>query len=139
VRIIQSMTGDLNLDAEIVVCPIVREEDGLALSSRNAYLSAEERKAATVLNRALRAAETELRAGVRDVLQLQSVMQRTIAGEKLARLDYAEIVDAESFEAVVRVNRACYAVLAVFVGKTRLIDNLLVEIAADSDEAAMQF
>jgi pantoate--beta-alanine ligase len=134
VRIIGEMARDLNLDAEIVVCPIVREADGLALSSRNAYLSAEERKAATVLHRALVAAGNELAGGVRDALHLQAVMRRIIEAEPLAILDYAEIVSADTFEPVVRVARPCYAVLAVFVGKTRLIDNLLVEPTSQGSE-----
>jgi pantoate--beta-alanine ligase len=131
VRIIGEMVRDLNLDAEIVVCPIVREADGLALSSRNAYLTGEERKAATVLARALVAAKDELAAGGRDVLQLQNVMRRVIAAEPLASVDYAEIVSADTFEPLVRISRACYAVLAVFVGKTRLIDNMLIEPGPD--------
>ena len=134
VRIISEMTRDLNLDAEIVVCPIVREADGLALSSRNAYLSIEERKAAAVLHRALTAAQSELAAGVRDAAQLQAVMRRIIEAEPLATADYAEIVSADTFEPVVRVARSCYAVLAVFVGKTRLIDNLLIEPASGRSE-----
>ena len=134
VRIISEMSRDLNLDTEIVVCPIVREADGLALSSRNAYLSAEERKAATVLHRALVAARNELSAGVRDALQVQDVMRRIIEAQPLARMDYAEIVSADTFEPVVRVARPSYAVLAVFVGKTRLIDNLLIEPASRGPE-----
>jgi pantoate--beta-alanine ligase len=131
VRIVQLMVRDLNLDTEIVVCPIVREPDGLAMSSRNAYLSGEERKAATVLSRALRAAETELAAGVRDSPELQRAMQKVLATERRARVEYAEIVDAETFEPVVRVSRRSYAVLAVHVGKARLIDNLLIERVGD--------
>jgi pantoate--beta-alanine ligase len=127
VRIVQQMVRDLNLDTEIVVCPIVREPDGLAMSSRNAYLSGEDRKAATVLSRALRAVENELAAGVRDSLELQRAMQKVLAAEPRARVDYAEIVDAETFEPLVRVSRRSYAVLAVHVGKARLIDNLLIE------------
>jgi len=139
VRIISEMARDLNLDSEIVVCPIVRETDGLALSSRNAYLSGEERIAATVLHRALVAAGNELAGGVRDAVQLQNVMRRIIEAEPLAILDYAEIVNADTFEPVVRVARPCYAVLAAFIGKTRLIDNLLIEPAqANSDEFAFQ-
>lgn len=126
-RMVQQMVRDLNLDTEIVLCPIVREADGLAMSSRNLYLSAEERKAATVLSRALRAAAHEVNSGVRDALQLQLGMQKVLAGEPRARVDYAEIVDAETFEPVVRVGRRSYAVVAVFIGKTRLIDNLLIE------------
>jgi pantoate--beta-alanine ligase len=126
-RLITQMAHDLNLDTEIVVCPPVREPDGLALSSRNIYLNVEERKAATVLYRALDAAKKDLGDGVRDALQLQAVLQRTLGAERLARVDYAEIVDAETFEPVVRVSKACYVLLAVFIGKTRLIDNLYVE------------
>ncbi|HEV8075794.1 MAG TPA: pantoate--beta-alanine ligase, partial [Candidatus Acidoferrum sp.] len=131
VRIVQQMVRDLNLDTEIVVCPIVREADGLAMSSRNEYLQGEDRKAATVLYRALRAAEIEIAAGVRDSLELQRAMNKELASEARARVDYAEIVDAETFEPVVRVARRCYAVLAVFLGKTRLIDNMLIEPAGE--------
>lgn len=136
VRIISEMARDLNLDAEIVVCPIVREADGLALSSRNTYLNLEERKAATVLHRALAAAKVELEAGVRGALQLRSAMSKTIGSERLARMDYAEIVSAETFEPVVRVAKGCYAVVAVWVGKTRLIDNALIEV--EGEEARVQ-
>jgi pantoate--beta-alanine ligase len=131
VRIVEQTARDLNLDVEVVVCPIVREPDGLAMSSRNTYLDAADRKAATVLVRALRAAESEMAAGVRDVLHLQGAMQKVLQGEPRARVDYAEIVDAETFEPVVRVSRRCYAVLAVFIGKTRLIDNMLIEPVGD--------
>lgn len=127
VRIVQQMVRDLNMDTEIVVCPIVREADGLAMSSRNAYLKGEDRTAATVLYRALRAAERETTVGVRDSLQLQRAMTKVLSGEPRARVDYAEIVDAETFEPVVRVTRRSYAVLAVYLGKTRLIDNMLIE------------
>jgi pantoate--beta-alanine ligase len=134
VRIISEMARDLNLDADIVVCPVVREADGLALSSRNAYLSADERKAATVLHRALVAARDELAAGVRDAMQLQTGIRRIIKAEPLATVDYAEIVSADTFEPVVRVARPSYAVLAVFIGKTRLIDNLLIEPVSPGSE-----
>jgi pantoate--beta-alanine ligase len=134
VRIISEMARDLNLDGEIVVCPIVREADGLALSSRNAYLSKEERMAATVLHRSLVAARTELSLGVRDALQLQTVMRRIIEAEPLATVDYAEIVSADTFEPAVRVAQPSYAVLAVHIGKTRLIDNLLVEPVTQGSE-----
>jgi pantoate--beta-alanine ligase len=139
VRIISEMVRDLNLDAEIVVCPVVREADGLALSSRNAYLSVAERKAATVLHRALIVARDELSVGARDAMQLQTAMRKIIEAEPLATLDYAELVSADTFEAVVRVGQPSYAVLAVFIGKTRLIDNLLIEPASpDSDEFVFQ-
>jgi len=135
VRIISQMARDLNLGTEIVVCPIVREADGLALSSRNTYLKSDEREAATVLHRALIAARDELAAGVRDALQLQTVLRKVLQAEPLAAVDYAEIVDADTFEPVVRVSRPCYMVLAVFLGKTRLIDNLYIEpVNPGSDE-----
>jgi len=134
-RLITHMARDLNLDSEIVVCPIVREPDGLALSSRNAYLNREERKAATVLVGALQAAKQELGAGHRDALHLAATLRRKLDSEPLAAVDYAAVVDAESFEPVVRVSYACYVLLAVFIGKTRLIDNLYVEPKAPgSDE-----
>ena len=139
-RLIMQMARDLNLDTEIVVCPPVREPDGLALSSRNVYLSAEERKAAIVLYRTLQAARSELAAGVRDGLQLRDVLQRTLGAERHARVDYAEIVDAGSFEPIVRVYKSFYILLAVFIGKTRLIDNLYVERkSSDSDELVFHF
>jgi len=131
VRIIQRMARDLNLDVEIVVYPIVREADGLALSSRNAYLVAEERKAATVLYRALQSAAKDINAGVRDAMELQHAMLEVLGSEPRARVDYAEIVDADTFEPVVRVGRKSYALLAVYIGKTRLIDNMLMEPEGD--------
>jgi pantoate--beta-alanine ligase len=131
VRIIQQMVRDLNLDVQIVVCPIVREPDGLALSSRNTYLSDEERKAAAILHRALQAAATEARAGIRDALELAGTLNKVLSSEPRARVDYAEIVDAESFEPVVRISKPAYALLAVHIGKTRLIDNLLITPVGD--------
>jgi pantoate--beta-alanine ligase len=134
VRILQQMAADLNLNVEIVVCPIVREPDGLALSSRNTYLNPEERRAATVLRRALDEACHDLNAGLRDALQLQTTIRRVLSNEPLARVDYIETVDAESFEPVARIGaRPVYTLLAVFIGKTRLIDNLLIEPVADEN------
>ncbi len=134
VRVITQMVRDLNLDVEIVICPIVREPDGLALSSRNAYLNPDERNAALVLNRALTAARDELASGTRDALSLQSTMQKIFAAEPTAALDYAEVVDADTFEPVARVSRPCYVLVAAFLGKTRLIDNLYIESAPTSDD-----
>jgi pantoate--beta-alanine ligase len=132
VRILKRMTADLNLDTEVVSCPIVRESDGLALSSRNAYLKGDERPAATVLSRALDAARREIAAGERDTLRLLSEMRRVVDGERLAALDYAEIVDAETLEPVVRLRKTCLILLAAFIGSTRLIDNALIEEDAES-------
>jgi pantoate--beta-alanine ligase len=127
VRIIQRMVLDLNLDVELAICPTVREPDGLALSSRNAYLTVEERRAAIVLYHALQAAGRELNSGVRDTLELQRVMRKVLDKERQAHVDYAEIVDADSFEPLVHVGRRCYALLAVRIGATRLIDNMLIQ------------
>jgi pantoate--beta-alanine ligase len=135
VRVLQKMARDLNFDVELVICPTVREADGVALSSRNTYLSPEERKAATVLIRALKAAEKEFSAGVRDTLELQGIMRRVLESEPQARVDYAEIVDADSFEPVVRIGKRCYALLAVRIGSTRLIDNMLIH---GGDEIAVE-
>lgn len=139
VKLIERMVTDLNLNTEIVVCPIVRERDGLALSSRNVYLNSGERNAALVLHRALNRVREEVAAGVRDALQLQEAMRLVMASEPLARVDYAEIVDAETFEPVIRVRRPSFALIAAYIGKTRLIDNLLVEaVAEDQDKFSFQ-
>jgi len=133
-RILQQLAQDLSLDTEIVVCPIVREPDGLALSSRNGYLNIQERRGATVLHRALSAARDEISSGVRDSLHIQTLIHRVIQSEPLARIDYAEIVDAITFEPVVRISKSCYILLAVFFGKTRLLDNLLIEPTPSSSD-----
>ena len=126
-RIIRQMASDLALDTEIVACPIVREADGLAMSSRNAYLSPDERRAATVLFRALSRAKEMIAAGERDAARLIDAMRRVLAAEPLAFPDYVEIVDADSLEAVTRIWKECLALLAVRIGTTRLIDNMLIE------------
>ena len=126
-RVIRQMAADLALDTEIVTCPIVREADGLAMSSRNAYLSPKERRAATVLYRALDAARQAIAAGEHDAARLTQAMRGVLAAEPLAAVDYAEIVDADSFETVTRLRGSCLALLAVRIGATRLIDNMLIE------------
>ena len=131
-RIIQRMLQDLNSDVELVLCPIVREPDGLALSSRNAYLSPEERRAAAVLHRSLEAARREIAGGTRDALSLQNTVRNVLAGEKLTRVDYVELASADSFEPVARAAAPAYVLLAVFIGQARLIDNLLIEPSLDS-------
>jgi pantoate--beta-alanine ligase len=131
-RIIRQMATDLNLNAEIVVCPIVREPDGLAISSRNAYLKPAERRAAPALFRALDAARQEILAGERDAVRLLARVRENLGAEPLAAVDYAELADADTFEPVVRLRRSCLLLLAVSFGKTRLIDNLLIEEAGDS-------
>jgi pantoate--beta-alanine ligase len=125
-RLISAMVRDLNLDTAIILGPIIRESDGLAMSSRNVYLNAAERKAATVLHRALAAAGAHMAAGERAAEHLQQTLREHLDREPLAKIDYAEIVDADSFEAVARITGPCYILLAAYLGKTRLIDNLLV-------------
>ena len=127
VRIVQQMVNDLELDTEIVVCPIAREPDGLAISSRNVYLNAAERKASTALHRSLGAVREEIARGERDAARLLAALRNVIGGEANVRLDYAEVVDAETLEPVVRLRRNCYVLVAAFVGATRLIDNALIE------------
>ena len=126
-RLIQQMARDLHLDSEIIVCPIVREPDGLAMSSRNAYLNPDERRAATVLHRALDGARLAIERGERDALRLTAAIREIIGREPLARMDYVELVDAETLEPVTRLRRTCLALLAARFGATRLIDNLLIE------------
>ncbi len=126
-RIIRQMARDLHLDSEIVVCPIVREPDGLAMSSRNAYLNPEERRAATILFRALDGARASISRGERDALRLTAAMREMLRTEPLAEPDYVELVDAETLEPVTRLRGVCLALLAVRIGTVRLIDNLLIE------------
>jgi pantoate--beta-alanine ligase len=128
-RIIRQMAADLALDSEIVVCPIVREADGLALSSRNQYLSPAERKAATVLYRALSRACGAIEKGEREAMRIVALMRQELAQEPLAAPDYVEIVDADSFEPIMRLTRSCLVLLAVRFGATRLIDNMRVDVA----------
>ncbi|HXX20217.1 MAG TPA: pantoate--beta-alanine ligase [Candidatus Acidoferrum sp.] len=136
-RIIRQMAGDLNLDAGIVVCPIVREPDGLALSSRNRYLSEEDRRAATALYKSLDAVRREIAAGERDAARLLVALRRVIDSEPRVTLDYAEIVDADTFEPVVNLRKICYVLLAARVGGTRLIDNALIEQSDDSYQVTL--
>jgi pantoate--beta-alanine ligase len=121
VLIIKRMADDLNLDLEVVTCPIVRESDGLALSSRNAYLSPEERKAARVLSMSLRRAEQAVAAGERDAAKI-------IEAEPLALVDYVEAVDPTSLEPVAEIRGNVLVALAVFIGSTRLIDNIRLSV-----------
>ena len=126
-RLVQQLVRDFHLDAEIEVCPIVREPDGLALSSRNAYLSAEDRRAATVLFRALSAAQEAVTRGQRAPNDLVAAMRKVLAQEPRAAADYVEVARADTFEPAAQLRGTCYALLAVFLGTTRLLDNLLIE------------
>jgi pantoate--beta-alanine ligase len=126
-RIIRQMALDLNLGTQIVVRPILREPDGLALSSRNVYLNADERRSATALYHSLEATRREITAGERNPAHLLVSLRRVIDAEPAVVLDYAEIVDAETLEPVVNLRGECLILLAAKVGKTRLIDNALIE------------
>ena len=131
-RLIRQMAADLNLDTGVVVCPIVREADGLALSSRNVYLKSEDRRAAAALSRSLAAVRDEIAKGERDAARLLAALRSVLAAEPRVALDYAEIVDAETLEPVARLRGTCYVLLAAKVGDTRLIDNALIEPDGDS-------
>jgi pantoate--beta-alanine ligase len=131
-RLIRQMSADLNLDTSVVVCPIVREADGLALSSRNVYLRGENRRAAAVLSLSLAAVRDEIAKGERDTGRLLAALRRALATESRVALDYAEIVDNETLEPVPNLRSTCYVLLAAKVGETRLIDNALIEPDGDS-------
>lgn len=125
--IIKRMVADLNMNLQVVGCPIVREEDGLAKSSRNTYLSAEERQAALVLSRAIFAGEQAVRAGERDATALKRLMGDIIADEPLARVDYIEVVDGATMQPVETLGSSVLTAMAVYIGSTRLIDNFIYE------------
>lgn len=125
--VIRRMTADLDMGVEIVGCPIVREPDGLAMSSRNAYLSPDERKAALCLSRALSAGRKSIAAGETDAAEVVSVMRAVIDAEPLAKADYIEIVDLATMQPVQAVDRPILCAMAVYIGKTRLIDNFIIE------------
>lgn len=123
--VIKRMVCDLNMDIEIVGCPIVREEDGLAKSSRNTYLSHEERKAALILSKTV-ALGKELAKTEKDANKVVEAMKKNIETEPLAKIDYVEAVDALSMAPVEKLEGTCMLAMAVYIGKTRLIDNTLI-------------
>ncbi len=129
--ILRKMVRDLDLPVEIVICPIVREPDGLALSSRNAYLSSAERRSATVLYRSLRRVQELVEKGERRPAKLIDAAQQIFLEEPDVRLDYLEIVDNDTLEAAEETSRGALVAVAAFVGTTRLIDNLLLAPAGD--------
>ncbi|NSB14763.1 pantoate--beta-alanine ligase [Clostridium beijerinckii] len=128
VAVIKRMVRDLNIDVEIVACPIIREEDGLAKSSRNTYLSKDERKAALVLSRSLEIAKDALRKGERNANNIKNSIKEVLNSEPLAKIDYVEIVDSDSLKSVEIIERNVLIPIAVYIGKTRLIDNFIFEI-----------
>ena len=125
--IIRRMVKDLNFGTEIVSCPIVREPDGLAMSSRNLYLSPEERKAALSLSRSLSAAKELMRKGEKDSVKIREAIVAGISAEPLVKIDYAEIVDSADLSPVEKIEKPVLAAAAVYFGKTRLIDNFTFE------------
>lgn len=125
--IIKRMVADLNMNVTVVGCPIVREADGLAKSSRNAYLSAEERQAALVLSRAIFAGKAAVEAGERDAAALKALMGGIIEAEPLARIDYVEVVDGVTMQPTDAIGAMALVAMAVYIGSTRLIDNFLYE------------
>lgn len=124
---IERMVADLDMDVEIAGAPIVREPDGLAMSSRNVYLAADERRAALCLSRAWQAARRSFDAGERDAGALLAAARAVIDAEPLARADYVELVDRFDLEPVDRIERPALLALAVFIGETRLIDNTVLD------------
>jgi pantoate--beta-alanine ligase len=126
--VIRRMALDLNLPVEVVGCPIVREDDGLAMSSRNAYLSPEDRRVATVLSRALKAAADAVLAGARDVTEIREAALAVIAGAPGVQLEYLSVVEATTLEPVDRIESDTLVALAATVGKARLIDNVTISV-----------
>jgi pantoate--beta-alanine ligase len=126
VAVLRRMVRDLDMDVELIVCPIVREKDGLAMSSRNAYLNADERKQALILNRSLMRVQHAADAGERDVAKLIETGMSVIAEEPAARLDYFAIVDPDTLEPVNDFSSPALVGVAAYVGTTRLIDNMLL-------------
>ena len=124
--VIRRMVRDLNFDIRIVACPIIREEDGLAKSSRNTYLNAEERAAAVVLSRALNQGKALIESGEQSAAKVKDVIMEELCKEPLAKVDYVEVVDADSIEAIKELNGNVLVAIAVYIGKTRLIDNIMI-------------
>ena len=125
--VIKRMVRDLNMDIEIVGCPIVREEDRLAKSSRNTYLSEDERKAALVLSRSLKEGRKLVEDGEKDAAKVKKTITDIIEKEALAKIDYVEVVDWNTLEPVEKIDGPVLTAIAVYIGKTRLIDNFIVE------------
>ena len=123
---IKRFVRDLNFDIEIIPCPIVREDDGLAKSSRNTYLSPEERKAALILSQSLAKGKSAIEAGERDAQKVIDIIRQNIETEPLAKTDYVEVVDFENIQRVKQISGETLVAIAVYIGKTRLIDNFIV-------------
>lgn len=131
VIILRKMAADLDLDVRVEALPLVRDADGLALSSRNSYLSPEERKAALVLSRSLSEARRRIEGGEKDAGTIMRGIEAAVAAEPLARLDYVEAVGLESLEPLARIDGEALIAMAVFIGRTRLIDNIRISNKED--------
>ena len=127
--VIKRMAADLDIDTKIIACPIVREADGLAMSSRNTYLNKEERRAALCLSKGLAEGRKLLASGVCDTAKIKAAVLAPVSWEPLAKVDYIEIVDAETMRSLPRAQGQVLCAIAVFIGKTRLIDNFIYEAA----------
>ena len=125
---IRRFVRDLNFNVQIVACPIVRESDGLAKSSRNTYLSADERQAALVLSQSLQKGKALIDAGERDAAAVKEAIRAHLLTQPLARIDYVEVVDNENIRRVERISGSTLVAIAVYIGKTRLIDNFIAEV-----------
>lgn len=125
--VIRHMVDDLNMDIEIIGCPIIRENDGLAKSSRNTYLNTDERKSALILSRSLEKGKELIKSGVKDCRKIISEIKSVIDSEPLAKIDYVKIVDAETMQQIESLDRPALCAMAVYIGKTRLIDNFFTE------------
>ena len=137
--VIRRLVKDLAFDTEIVILPIVREDSGLAISSRNLYLTPDEQKSATVLHKALKQAKQAFKDGERNASRITDLIRQTVESEPRARLDYVTIADAETLDKLDRVDeRPTLIALAAYVGKTRLIDNMILNKVKKKDVAAPQ-
>lgn len=126
--IIKRMVRDLNIDVEVVGCPIIREKDSLAKSSRNTYLSEREREAAVVLNQALKKGKDLIEKGISNVDSVLNIIKETIECEPLSKIDYINVVDTDSLQNVDKIDRPVLVAIAVYINKTRLIDNFVYEV-----------
>lgn len=124
---IRRFVRDLDFDIEIIPCPIIREEDGLAKSSRNTYLNAEERQAALILSKSLKKGKEAIENGEKDVKKVISIITESLQSEPMARIDYVEVVDFENIQRIEKIEGETLVAIAVYIGKTRLIDNFIVK------------
>ena len=137
--VLKRLVKDLAFDTEVVVLPIVREDSGLAISSRNLYLTPDEQNSATILHKALKQAKTAFKDGERNANRIMDIIRSTIETEPRARLDYVTVADAETLEKLDRLDdKPILIALAVYVGKTRLIDNMILNKVKKKDVAAPQ-